>query len=75
MPKYKQPGCIRGLDALGSPAGTDGLNSVGMITGRMEVRNQQGRDRRKGVQGKGGWVNEGERAGRKGEGMIRAGQM
>lgn len=33
--------------ALGSPAGTDGLSSGGMITGRMEVRNQQERE--------GGW--------------------
>lgn len=33
-----------GKDALGSPAGTDGLSSGGIITGRMEVRNQQGRE-------------------------------
>lgn len=50
-----------GEDALDSPAGTDGLNSVGMITGMMEVRIQQGR----GGSGK----EEGER---KQEGMIRA---
>ena len=35
------------MDALDSPAGTDGLNSVGMIIERMEVRNQQGREGRK----------------------------
>lgn len=36
----------RSQDALRSPAGTDGLSSGGMITGRMEVRNQQGRGRK-----------------------------
>lgn len=35
-------------DTLGSPEGTDGLNSGGMITGRMEVRNQQGREESRG---------------------------
>lgn len=30
-----------GDNALGSLAGTDGLNSEGMITGRIEVRNQK----------------------------------
>lgn len=39
-------------DELSSPAGTDGLNSGGMITERMEVRNQQGRE---GKEREGGW--------------------
>lgn len=53
-------------DALGSPAGTDGLNSAGMITERMEVRNQRRREKRKrgkGVGGAGGgWVRGRQRA-------------
>lgn len=32
-------------------AGTDGLNSVGMITGRMEVRNWQVREGGRGEEG------------------------
>lgn len=48
-----------GGGTLGSPAGTDGVSSRGMITGRMEVRNQQGREGgRKGGRGEGRWRME-----------------
>lgn len=56
MPAYR-PASNRGRKGVGSPEGTDGLKSGGMIIGRMEVRNQQGR---------GGWLGGGGEEGREG---------
>ena len=64
---------LGGQDALGSPAGTDGLNSGGMITGRMEVRNQPGREGGRGGGG-GGGRGGGTKAGRNDQSGLMAGE-